>query len=320
MKKWIAIGIIVPLLLAVAVLTVGLLYNPPKTIPAGYSGTHIEVDGLRIRYLQQGAGPDVMLIHGSPGSIEDWSPILPALAIGHRVTVFDRPGHGFSGTPADYSLEANAQTALALIRKLGLKDVLVVGHSYGGGTALAMAVQNPPEVRGFVLMGTVDYGYTEKDPILKLIGVPYFGEGLARISGSVLGPKLIREGLLASFRPNEDAIPAGYVEDRIKFWSEAKIAVAAARERLSLKPPLRIAQRYREIRKPVLIIVGSEDMAIRQPERLQKDIAGSQLMVWQNTGHMLQFARPRQLVEAIESFDASLRRIANAPAVATLEP
>ena len=130
-------ALLVVLLLVAAVL--GATYSPNTTIPAGMPGRHVVVNGVPLRVVQEGQGRDVLLIHGSPGSIEDWDSITGALAASFRVTRYDRPGQGYSGDDGQYSQEHNGEIALGLIRALGLSRVVVVGHSYGGSTALAMA-------------------------------------------------------------------------------------------------------------------------------------------------------------------------------------
>src|SRR5688500_13943110 len=104
----------------------GLLYTPDPTMPRGFAGEHVTVLGLPLRVQQQGSGRDVLLIHGSPGTLEDFAPISRALARDFRVTAYDRPGHGFSGVNGQYSLAFNAEIARALIERLGLRRTIVV--------------------------------------------------------------------------------------------------------------------------------------------------------------------------------------------------
>ncbi|MBI3012075.1 MAG: alpha/beta hydrolase, partial [Elusimicrobia bacterium] len=86
-------------------------------------------------------------MHGCPGSTEDWDPIRSQLSQKYHVTAFDRPGHGFSSVAANScNLDFNAGVTLEVIETLGLKDVLVVGHSYGAATALRIAIQNPSHI------------------------------------------------------------------------------------------------------------------------------------------------------------------------------
>ena len=88
----------------------GALYRSDVSIPAGFKGQHVAVHGNPIRYYQQGSGPDILLIHGSPGSIEDWDTVIDDLAKDYRVTAYDRPGHGYSGSTGNrHSYEYHAE-------------------------------------------------------------------------------------------------------------------------------------------------------------------------------------------------------------------
>ena len=133
-------------LLVAGVAVLGALQRPDTALPAGGRGRFVALDGVRLRYVQAGQGTDVLLIHGSPGSVEDWDPVFDRLAAGHRVTAFDRPGHGYSeGHGLPHTVAGNARAALGLVRALGLRDVVVVGHSYGGATALTLGPARAPQ-------------------------------------------------------------------------------------------------------------------------------------------------------------------------------
>src|SRR5688572_32838964 len=100
---------------------IGFLQTPNTQIPAGFSGEHRTVDGIPVRVVQRGTGRDILLIHGSPGSVEDWTPLLDSsLPSSFRLTAYDRPGHGYIGDAGNYSLDFNAAFASALIRTLKL--------------------------------------------------------------------------------------------------------------------------------------------------------------------------------------------------------
>ena len=98
-----SLRIIVALLLVIigGFTIAGLLYQPDIRIPEGLKGRYVEVKGNRIRYSQTGAGQDILLIHGCPGSLEDWEPVAESLSRKYRVTAYDRPGHGYSDATGD---------------------------------------------------------------------------------------------------------------------------------------------------------------------------------------------------------------------------
>jgi magnesium chelatase accessory protein len=94
-------------------------------------------------HLQQvGAGPDLLLIHGTGGSTHSWADVIPLLADRFRLTAVDLPGHGFSGNPAagpgpdPFSLEGMSGRLGTLLDTIGLAPRLAAGHSAGAAVLL----------------------------------------------------------------------------------------------------------------------------------------------------------------------------------------
>src|ERR1700712_3087390 len=166
------------LLLAGVLSTIGAFYQPNTQIPPDFVGQYVDIHALPIRVQQQGNGQDVLLIHGSPGSLEDFLPLFTALSGRFRVTAYDRPGHGFSGDTGKYSPSANADMAEALLAKLDLHNTIVVGHSYGGAIALALALRKPPRASAYVVLDSATYTpLRQSSPLYKLLTLPYLGIG-----------------------------------------------------------------------------------------------------------------------------------------------
>jgi pimeloyl-ACP methyl ester carboxylesterase len=288
-----------------AICLLGLTQAPDATLPAGARGTHVDVGGVPIRYAQAGRGADILLIHGSPGSVEDWDAVFDRLAQRFRVTAFDRHGHGYSGgarrphTPGE-----NARVASGLIRALGLRDVVVVGHSYGGATALAMATTpETPDVRALVLVGARAYGPVNVDGIFRLLALPAFGPGFGRLMGPFIGPSRVEAGIRASFGPNVGAMPAGFAAPRARLWTRPTVSATLAEERTTFEESLDAqSARYPEIRRPVWIVCGDQDEPnTSQARRLAGEIPGARLVILPDTGHYVQFARPDAVIAAIEA-------------------
>ena len=296
-------------LVIVALTGVGALQHPDTTLPPGALGTHVVVAGVPIRYAQAGRGPDVLLIHGSPGSVEDWAPIVERLSDRFRVTAFDRPGHGYSGgAELPHTPEENARIALELIRALRLRDVILVGHSYGGMTGLALAIRNPEEVRALVVVGSRAYGPASVGPLYRLLSVPMLGAGFAAVAGQSIGPGQIEAGIRTSFGPNVDLIPTGFVAERIRIWNRPSVTTSLSLERMTLEASLNaMAPHYGEIRKPVFLVCGEQDERnYRDAQRLVREIPGARLRSLPDTGHYVQFARPDDLARVIDEAAALL--------------
>lgn len=102
---------------------------------------YLEASGVRLSYLEwAGAGPVALLLHGITSSAATFWRIGAALAeAGFHVFVLDMPGHGESAISPRHEIDAIAGLVGAAIEQLGLRDITLIGHSWGGATALALA-------------------------------------------------------------------------------------------------------------------------------------------------------------------------------------
>ena len=114
----------------------------------------IRANGLSFHYVDEGSGPPVLLVHGSIADYREWSRQIAPLSQHYRVIVYSRRYHWPNSPPgkdADATLDRQADDLEALIRALGIAPVHIVGHSYGGATALVVALRRPEMVRSLVL-------------------------------------------------------------------------------------------------------------------------------------------------------------------------
>jgi pimeloyl-ACP methyl ester carboxylesterase len=144
--------------LGVAVLCASLAAQPGATRKTA------RVNGLNISYLQWGAdgAPPMLLIPGAGTTAISWSSVAPAFAKDFRVISIDRPGLGFSDWDPEkhYSVATNVACYKELARILGLKNIVVVGHSQGGNEAVVFAAENADNV---VALVAEDGGYMSPD-------------------------------------------------------------------------------------------------------------------------------------------------------------
>jgi pimeloyl-ACP methyl ester carboxylesterase len=94
---------------------------------------------------------EVVLLHGQPGSASDWQLVTDRLPGTLDVVALDRPGYGTSQQPAG-GFRYGARAVLAELDARGIGRTVLVGHSYGGGVALAAAQQAPERVEALVLL------------------------------------------------------------------------------------------------------------------------------------------------------------------------
>ena len=123
-------------------------------------GQRILAAGIDNHYHDQGSGFPLLMLHGSGPGVSAWANwrlVLPALAKQRRVIAPDLVGFGWTARPADesYSLDGWVTHALGVLDALGIEQADLVGNSFGGALAIALAVRHPQRVRRLVLMGSV---------------------------------------------------------------------------------------------------------------------------------------------------------------------
>lgn len=128
-------------------------------------GNSIVANGIRTNYHDVGSGKPVLLIHGSGPGVTGWANwrlTIPTLAEHSRVIVPDMVGFGFSERPDGirYSMDIWVAQAVGLLDALEIESADIVGNSFGGGLALALAIRHPKRVRKLVLMGSAGVPFT----------------------------------------------------------------------------------------------------------------------------------------------------------------
>jgi pimeloyl-ACP methyl ester carboxylesterase len=152
---------------------------------ASVESRHVEVDaGNRVHLLEQGAGPPVVLLHGSGNPAGFLLPLLRELHGVHAIAP-DRPGVGLSD-PIDLPADRYRETAVAWVDRLldilELDDTTLLGHSGGGVWALWYALAHPDRVRRLVLLGPPMFPKTRCPLPIRLAATPGLGPLLSRLA------------------------------------------------------------------------------------------------------------------------------------------
>lgn len=277
------------------------------------SGTtrDLVLDGRRVRLIDRaGTDPDavpILFVHGASGNGRD-----PALAFAdrltrHRAVFVDRPGQGGSSRigRGDAAPDAQADVLADMLGHLGIRRAVVVGHSWGGSVAAAMAVAHPDRVSGLVLLAPATHPWPGGvDPTYVIATRPVVGRLFCRVVVPILGRVLMARAIRSVFSP--DPVPSGYGEA-----IDARLLLRPAAFRANAEDVAdlhghvtRLSPRYREIAVPTSIITGDRD-AIVLPEihsrGLERDIVGSRLVVLSGIGHMPHHAATDRVVAEIEA-------------------
>lgn len=128
-------------------------------------GKSILANGIQTNYHEHGQGEPVLLIHGSGPGVTGWANwrlTIPALAENFHVFAPDIVGFGYTERPADvqYNMDTWLNHILGFMDALGVEKAHIVGNSFGGGLALAMAIRAPQRVGRLVLMGSAGLPFT----------------------------------------------------------------------------------------------------------------------------------------------------------------
>lgn len=269
------------------------------------SGGSLSIDGIPVEAVTQGAGPDLVLIHGASGNHRDFAALIPRLARRYRVTAFDRPSLGWTGAiPEEQDPAQQAELLSAAADKLGLRNPVVVGHSYGGAVALAWALARPGRTRGLVVLSGASHPYPR--PVAatsRLLTMALAGRLMAPIFTAWSPPALVRTAFGAAFSPQP--VPPGYVEAAgIALTLRPHSFAANARQVAGLNRALRrMAQHYPTLALPVEIVHGTSDAIVpfaRNGEALAIDVASGVLTSLSGAGHMIHHTHPDAVVAAID--------------------
>jgi len=269
-------------------------------------GKFIEVDGVRLHYLERGSGPALVLLHGNGVMAEDFqlSGLIDRLAQTNYVIAFDRPGFGYSERPAatTWTPEAQAQLLHRALQLLQVERPVVVGHSWGTLVALAMALDYPTDVRALALLGGYYYPSLRIDALVNALpALPVVGtvwrHTLAPLLGRALWPALSKQ----VFSPA--AVPARFRQ--FPPWMAlrpAQLQAAAAENGLMVPAAKRLARRYRQLTMPVALLAGMGDKVIapdRQTGRLHAALPQSTLEMARGAGHMVHYHEIEAIAAAI---------------------
>lgn len=262
--------------------------------------THVA--GRRLRYLDYGSGPVLVLLHGMASSWQWWLENIPELAREHRVIAVDLAGCGLSEPlppPADMS--SHADTVLGLLAELDIETATVAGHSMGGLVAIGMAAADPRVVRRIVLVGSGGVPMTDR----RLAAILLLLRGAAAVLGRGWVRRLLAEkasvrrfALRGAFRDPDSLSQELAAQTMPAFGGPGFVDSVAAAGRAVRET------RPETITCPVLLVWGEHDVmaplhcAVDMHARLND----SRLVVISGVGHSPMVESPDEFNQAVLGF------------------
>ena len=247
-----------------------------------------------------GSGTPVLMIHGSGPGVSawaNWRQAIPALAGSRRVIAPDMVGFGYTDRPAgiEYSMDTWVRQGLDLLDALGLERVHLVGNSFGGALAMALAIRAPERVQRLVLMGSVGVPFPITEGLDAVWGYQASFENMRSImdyfawSRELVTDELAKLRYEASIRPGfQESFAAMFPAPRQR-WIEALASAEAD---------------IRALPHETLIIHGREDKVIPLSNSLTLAdwIPNAQLHVFGHCGHWTQIEHSARFNRLVGDF------------------
>ena len=288
--------------------------NPP-------AGKFLDVDGVRLHFVERGSGEPLVLLHGNGSMIQDFesSGLIDLAARSYRVIAFDRPGYGHSDRPRStiWTPEAQADLIHAALAQLGIERATILGHSWGCSVAVALAHKYPDLVGGLVLASGYYYPTARVDVIgMASPAVPLVGDvmryAISPILSRLMWPLLMRK--LFGPQPVPEKF-AGF--PKAIAVRPSQIRASAAESALMVPDAFAARGTYSGLKMPVSIIAGAEDRLVDadlQSARLHREVVQSSFHLVPGAGHMIHQTATEAVMSAIEKVAGPNVRIAGSEA------
>ena len=258
--------------------------------------------------------PDVIALHGFIQTLESWRYLVPKLAErGKKVCTFDLKGHGRSPAPADgrYSLEDHAAPILAFIRDNDLRDLTLVGHSFGGSIALLLAIRLMEEgrrrLRSLVLVDSLVSSQALRIRLLRAFGLLVGPIASPILTWDSLAELAVKAGFMAICRHpgriDADAVKA-YAAN-LRQPERARALIQTGRQ-ITPEDYVELQAKLSTIDVPTLIVWGRQDQVVpfASGEALQRQLPHARLFPVEDCGHIPQEEQPEIVVDKIAAFVA----------------
>ena len=269
-------------------------------------------DGFTFSYRDAGNpdGQPLLLIHGLSDQLTSWALWEKELGSKYRIISIDLPGHGLTDQEPEhfYSRDRFAEYVKKFTDKLKLKDFVIGGNSYGGGTSAQYVINNPDDVKALILVdagGYKDESYADAETAKAELEMAEFAKSFM---GKTLDFQAV--GVLP-----EEGEESGYMKVTSHITQEMDKKYQAKARFTQNRDTIRnylinADKRYQpitrldEIKVPTLILWGELDAVapLEHGLRFRKDIINSELIIYKDIAHMPQLEKPTQSAKDVDNF------------------
>jgi len=269
----------------------------------------VDVGAYRMHVSEAGDGAPVLLLHGNPTWSFLYRKVAAALAGDRlRLVMPDLIGLGFSDRPrsaSEHTLVAHARWLGALVDRLALRDLVFVGHDWGGPIGLRALADRPAAARGLVILNTVVSPPREgfhptrfhrfsrlplvSDVAFRLLGFPQ--NALHRVQGD---PNSIRGDVARAYR-----YPLRRLSDNAAPLALARMVPDGRPDHPSLEPLERVQAFVTSFAGPVAIVWGDRDPVLGRVRKRIEALLPKAAVTRTEAGHFLQEEVPDEIARAI---------------------
>jgi 4,5:9,10-diseco-3-hydroxy-5,9,17-trioxoandrosta-1(10),2-diene-4-oate hydrolase len=268
---------------------------------------YISVAGLKIRFLEKGKGPPLVLLHGMGGSLEWWEYNLDAFSRKYRTIAFDFPGFGYSTKSGlDFSKNSASDFMISFLDAFQIPKASLIGNSMGGLIAFLTAANQPERIDKLILVDTV--GFEIKLSILLRLGTVFpLGELTLSVRNHLIARIFLNRMFYDSQKVPDQLIPT--VLEIFDMAQTRKACLRILRSGVDLKGLkkeicLRVRDRAGSLPHKTLIIWGANDKVapLNQAYVGKNLIRNSQLHVFDKCGHLPQVEWPEEFNHLVLEF------------------
>jgi pimeloyl-ACP methyl ester carboxylesterase len=278
--------------------------------PAGWNAferSALTTGPMQLYYEEYGSGEPMVFLHGFGASTYAWRYVVQPLVATTRVILLDLKGFGQSPKPRDekYSVYDQAHLVRQFIYEHDLRNVTLVGHSFGGGVALVTALYlseiAPERLKRLILIDSVSYPQPMPS-FIRILATPVVGALVTSFVPVKIQVRHVLELAYYDTRKIPEEAVATYAEPF--HMAGARYAMRETARQIIPSDVAELAQKYGQISVPTLILWGREDTIIplANGERLHHAIPNSRLIILDHCGHIPHEETPEAALHAVQAF------------------
>jgi len=252
----------------------------------------VHLDGTGIHYVDEGhGGRPVLMVHGNPAWSYMWRNLIPSISSGHRALAMDLMGFGKSDKPNPtlHDFPHHARIVSEFIQSLGLRNLVLILHDWGGPFAMQYVVRNPQNLAGLIIMNTFLTADFRLPPNVAAKITPSI------IKDSAMHPeKISEETMKAYWAPFPD-------EESKQTYQAFQRIFPDSPYHPSFRPMKEIEQGLAQLKIPTLIVWGTGKSGSGYAERISKMIPESKLHNV-NAGHFVPEDAPQEVEKLVLDF------------------